>query len=299
MKILRFNDDRIGVLNAAGAVVDISDLISHRDIRGPQGTMEELIGRFPVYRPAIERLCDAQAGQPLVGLRLLAPLARPSRVLAAYGGYDDRNVPLEFFHKAPELVGPGADIRLPDVPAITGFNAEAELAFVIASPCKDVAERAAMEHVFGYVPFFDVSARGLTRRSQLLPKGQDGFATCGPWITTVDEIPDLAALTVTSWVNGQPNQDYPTRRMSHSVASQVAWLSRFIRLRPGDLVATGTFHEGLGDLNPGDRLEIEITNLGRAAFPVVGDGPRKTRKGPGGGAPAASGGFDRDAMTKV
>jgi 2-keto-4-pentenoate hydratase/2-oxohepta-3-ene-1,7-dioic acid hydratase in catechol pathway len=149
-----------------------------------------------------------------------------------------------------------------------------------------------MECVFGYVPFFDVSARGLVRRSQLLPKGQETFAPCGPWITTRDEVPDPYNLTVKSWVSGAPRQNYSTRHMAHRIAKQVAWLSRFVRLGPGDVVATGTYHEGLGPVNVGDTIEIEIGGLGRASFNVAGDSPRKA-KGyqPGGGV--------RIEMTKV
>ena len=283
MQVLRFNDDRIGVLKNGDAVVDISGLISHREIRGAQGTMDELIGNFAAYRPGIDKLLTSENGQPLAGVTLKPPLVRPSRVLAAFVNYLDRpdrtvdSLPMEFFHKAPELVGPEGTILLPDIEAVAEFHAEAELAFVIGRHCKNVSEAEAMDHVFGYVPFFDVSARGMTRRSQFLPKGQDTFAPAGPWITTRDEVRDPHDLTVKSWVNGEARQDYNTKHMAHKIPAQIAWLSRFIQLQPGDVVATGTYHTGLGPVNVGDTLEIDISGLGRARFFCRGSSPRKAK----------------------
>lgn len=282
MKILRFNDDRIGVLQDGETVADISDVISYREERGPQRVMEELIGNFDTYRPEIEAIAAKSEGVALADVRLLAPVPRPSRCLAAFVNYLDNpertkdNLPNEFFHKAPELVGPEGNIELPDIERVVVFQAEAELAYVIGRPAKHVSEAEAMDYVFGYVPFFDVSARGLVRRSQFLPKGQDTFAPCGPWITTADEIPDPHGLQVKSWVNDEPRQDYNTRHMAHHIADQISWLSKFIQLQPGDVIATGTYHEGLGPVNVGDRLRIEIEGLGGSSFNVSGTSPHKS-----------------------
>jgi len=285
MKILRFDDDRVGILKADDRVVDVSDLISHRRERGPQRVMEELIGNFVSYRPQIERLVTRSAGTPLAGVKLSAPVPRPSNCLGAFLNYVDtperkaEHLPNEFFHKAPDLLGPEGTIDLQDIAPVKEFTPEAELAFVIGKHAKHVAEADAMDHVFGYVPFFDVSARGLIRRAMLLPKGQDTFSPCGPWITTKDEIADPHRLQVRSWVNGKLRQDYSTAHMANRIPSQVSWLSRFIQLHPGDVIATGTHHSGLGPINPGDVLEIEIERLGRARFFAKGNSPRKDTRG--------------------
>lgn len=283
MKILRFNDDRIGVLGPDQAhILDINDVVSHRVERGPQRFMEVLIEGFDSYRPEIEaRLARGLADVPLASVRLLAPIPRPSKVLGAFLNYldsPDRKLellPNEFFHKAPELLGPEGTIELMDLPAVKEFNPEAELAFVIGRHAKHVREADAMDHVFGYVPFFDISARGIKRRSLVIPKGQDTFAPCGPWITTKDEVPDPHDLRVRSWVSGGPRQDFSTSDMAHKIPDQLSWLSRFLQLNAGDVIATGTHHKGLGCLNPGDTLEIEIERLGRARFHVGGDSPHK------------------------
>ena len=281
MKIVRFNDDRIGVLKNENEVVDVSEVISHRTEKGSQRVIEEVIERFALLRPEFERIAAKGKGLSLSGIKLLAPIPRPSKCLAAFVNYLDRpdqkpeNMPNEYFYKAPELVGPEGTVELLDIPPVTVFHPEAELAFVIGKRAKNVNEAAAMDHVFGYVPFFDISARGLVRRSQFVPKGQDTYGPCGPWITTKDEIPDPYNIVVKSWVNGKPRQNYNTKFMAHKIPEQIAWLSRFVRLEPGDVIATGTYHEGLGPINNGDVLEIEIEKMGKARFFIKGYGPRK------------------------
>jgi 2-keto-4-pentenoate hydratase/2-oxohepta-3-ene-1,7-dioic acid hydratase in catechol pathway len=137
MKILRFNDDQIGVLKNGDRVVDVSDVISYRAERGPQRVMEELIANFEGYRNKIERILDREEGVPLDSVKLLAPVPRPSKCLAAFVNYLDKpgrtvdKLPNEFFHKAPELVGPGGNIILLDIPSVIVFHAETELAVVI------------------------------------------------------------------------------------------------------------------------------------------------------------------------
>lgn len=280
MKILRFNDDRIGVLNQ-NRVIDVSEAISYRVEKGPQRVIEEIIETFNIYRSRFEQIAAKKSGVSLNSVKLLAPIPRPSKCLAAFVNYLDRpdrsleSLPNEYFYKAPELVGPEGTVELLDLPSVVVYQPEAELAFVIGKRAKNVKEAQAMDHVFGYVPFFDISARGLTRRTQFIPKGQDTFGPCGPWITTKDEIPDPHDIEVKSWVNGKPRQNYSTRFMAHKIPDQMAWLTRFTQLQPGDVIATGTYHEGLGPINDGDVLEIEIAGMGRARFFIKGHGARK------------------------
>ncbi len=284
MKILRFNDDRIGILKNDSHVVDISAIISHREERGPQRTMEVLIENFDDLRGEIDRMVAASDGVPLASVKLLVPLPRPSKVLGAFLNYldaPDRKLellPNEFFHKAPELLGPEGDIIFRDLAPVKECTPEAELAFVVGKRAKDVSEDDAMSHVFGYVPFFDISVRGIKRRSLVIPKGQDTHGPCGPWIVTRDEIPDPHNLNVKSWVDGTLRQDYNTCDMAHKIPEQISWLSKFIQLQPGDVIATGTHHKGLGPLNVGNILEIEIEKIGKARFYVKGDMPYKDTK---------------------
>ena len=281
MKILRFNEDRIGVLKDEHTVVDVSEGITSRKAKGPERVTEEIIEKFRRYRRRFERIVNQENGVPLSSVKLLAPLPQPRKCLAAFSNYLDRpdrsleNSPNEYFYKAPELLGPEGTVVLLDLPPVVVYQAEAELAFVIGKKAKNVSEKEAMDYVFGYVPFFDISARGMTRRSQFVPKGQDSYGPCGPWITSKDEIPDPHNVVVKSWINGQLKQNYSTKNMAHKIPDQIAWLSRFVQLQPGDVITTGTYHEGLVPINDGDVIEIEIERMGRTKFFVKGHGPRK------------------------
>lgn len=299
MKILRFDADRIGILKDGDRVVDVSPAIRYASEKGPQRVIEEVIGEFDLYRSRFEDIASREGGVPLSSVKLLAPIPRPSKCMDAFSNYLDRpdrkleNMPLDFFYKAPELVGPEGTIELLDIPPVSVFQPEAELAFVIGKRAKNVLRDEAMDYVFGYVPMFDISARGLTRRTLLLHKGQDTHGPCGPWITTKDEVPEPHNLTVKSWVNGEIRQNYSTRSMAHKIPEQIAWLSRFLQLQPGDVIATGTHHEGLGPINDGDALEIEIEKLGKAKFLVKGYGPRKDAEWKPGGSAAPGGGISK------
>ena len=281
MKILRFNDDRVGVIKNGDMVVDVSDSISSRKAKGGQRVMEEIIEGWRKYRRRFEKILAEQNGVPLNSVQLLCPLPRPGKCIAAFSNYIDRpgrtadNFPHEYFYKSPDLVGPGGAVELRDIPAAVVYQPEAEFAYVIGKTAKNVTESKALDFVFGYVPFFDISTRGLLRRTHFVGKGQGSHGCCGPWLITKDEIPDPHNVVVKSWTSGEPRQNYNTSAMAHKIPDQIAWLTRFVTLSPGDIVATGTFHEGLKPVNSGDTIEIEFENMGRAKFQVTGNSPRK------------------------
>ena len=178
MKILRFNDDRIGVVKDENMVVDVSDCISARKAKGPQRVMEEIIEGWRKYRRRFEKVLAEQSGVPVDSVQILSPLPRPGKCIAAFSNYIDRpertadNFPNEYFYKSPDLVGPGGAVELRDIPASVVYQPEAEFAFVIGKTAKDVPENKALDYVFGYVPFFDISTRGMVRRTQFVRKGQ-------------------------------------------------------------------------------------------------------------------------------
>ena len=113
MKILRFNDDRIGVIKDDNMVVDVSDTISARKAKGPQRVMEEIIEGWRKYRRRFEKILAEQEGVPVKACSSSARFARPGKFLAAFSNYIDRpertadNFPNEYFYKSPDLVGPG------------------------------------------------------------------------------------------------------------------------------------------------------------------------------------------------
>ena len=93
---------------------------------------------------------------------------------------------------------------------------------------------------------------------------------------TKDEAPDPQNLQVRLWLNGELKQNYNTSEMTHSVAAQIAWLTQYITLMPGDVVACGTHHMGLSPINDGDKVEVEVEGLERLSLSVRSFGERKT-----------------------
>ena len=307
VKILRFDDDNIGILKNGDKVVDVSEVVSHRDLKGAQRAIEEVISNFDDCRDDIERIVGREEGVPLDSVQLLSPIPRPSKCLGAFLNYVDMpgrsldNLPLEFFYMDPALLGPGGTIELVEIPEIIEFQPEAELAFVIGKVAKNVSVNEAMDYVFGYVPFFDISVRGITRYTRFLTKGQASHGPCGPWVTTKDEVPDPYKLNVKSWVNGELAQNYNTEYMAHKISAQVAWASRFVQLEPGDVIATGTYHVGRKPIKDGDHLEIEIEGMGKTGFHAKGFSP--TRKASPLSAPSgpkpSPGPADLDTITRI
>jgi hypothetical protein len=141
VKILRFDDDRIGVIKNDDKVVDVSDAISARKAKGPQRVIEEIIEGWRKYRRRFEKIMSEQEGVPLSSVQLRSPLPRPSKCIAAFSNYIDRpertadSFPNEYFYKSPDLVGPDGAVELTDIPAAVVYQPEAELA-LSANPLK-------------------------------------------------------------------------------------------------------------------------------------------------------------------
>jgi 2-keto-4-pentenoate hydratase/2-oxohepta-3-ene-1,7-dioic acid hydratase in catechol pathway len=274
MRLVTFGEDlRPGVVVDRG-VVDLSPLLREPRSGGSEEQMLDLIARFGELRPRIERLAGSASAIPLEAARLRAPVPRPGKVLAAIGNFTEfgqRQVePLDWFFKSPEsVIGPGDTINLPPHPARV-FHHEAELGVVIGQRCRDLTAEEAMQAVFGFTCFIDVSARDLGRPqvSTFFGKSFDTFGPMGPWVVTADEVPDPYALEVRLWVNGQLRQEYPLSDMMHRIPQQIAHATAFTTLLPGDLIACGTNHQGLGALQHGDDVEMEITGIGRLSVSV-------------------------------
>ncbi len=150
---------------------------------------------------------------------------------------------------------------------------EAELALVIKGPAKKVSQANWRSAVFGYTCLIDVSARGEGRRTwkagSWLGKSFDTFAPIGPCIVTADEIPEPNDLVVRFWNDGQLRHNYNTDDMEHRVPELVEFASTIMTLNTGDLIACGTNHEGLGALQDGETIEIEIEQIGRMSLKVA------------------------------
>ena len=274
-----------GIFTERG-VVSLAGTVERRHT--PQLTMQGVIDEFGRLRPALEGLAADGEARPLAAVRLHAPLPRPGKILCCIANYWEhaqrKARPLNMFLKNPEaVVGPGDTIMLPEFAEPWIFMHEAELALVIKGPAKKVSRANWQSAVFGYTCLIDVSARGEGRRTwkagSWLGKSFDTFAPIGPCIATADEIPEPNDLVVRFWNNGQLRHNYNTDDMEHRVPELVEFASTIMTLNTGDLIACGTNHEGLGALQDGETVEIEIECIGRMSLKVADPLKRSWERG--------------------
>ena len=266
----------VGADAAVGAAVDVEDLLGD----GPW-TMARLLGALPASLDRVRAALDADVGaaaRPIASLRLLAPVPRPSKIVAVGRNYREHaaeeaaalpDAPLLFAKLPSAVVGDAAPVVWSA--DLTGqVDYEAELAVVIGRRARCVPVAEAIDHVLGYTCLNDVSARDLQVRDGqwTRAKGLDTFCPMGPWVVTTDEIPDPGVLRVRCRVNGEVRQDASTAALVHGVAALIAYCSRSFTLEPGDVLATGTpggvgaFRDPPVFLADGDVVEVEIQGIG-------------------------------------
>lgn len=218
---------------------------------------------------------EAQLDEMPAHWRWLPPVPRPGKIIAMVQNY--RKHAEEFGNTAPPE--PAWFAKLPSslaaheseimIPAwLEGrVDHEVELAVVIGARASNVPEASALDYVAGYTVLNDVSARRVQKadRENRLPwtrcKNLDTFTPSGPYFVPARYVPDAQNLRIACRVNGEPRQGATTADMIHPIARQVAVMSRWMTLEPGDLIATGT-PEGVGALNDGDICECEIAGIG-------------------------------------
>lgn len=224
---------------------------------------------------------------PLYRVHLRAPVPDPGKIIAVGLNYRDHSIeagakavpktPILFAKFTTSLCGPGDAIVIPATDPQVDY--EAELAVVIGRKGKRVRAAQAYDHVAGYMPLNDVSARAWQFGDKQWVRGKscDTFCPTGPWLTTREEIADPHALGIAARVNGTTLQDSNTSKMIFRVPELIEFISESITLNPGDIIATGT-PEGVGIfrtppvlLKAGDVVEIEIEKLGVLRNPVVAE----------------------------
>jgi len=278
MKLVRYGRpgaERPGAIDAGGTLHDLSRFI--KDVTPAAlapATLRRLraanLARLPVVR-----------GRPRVG----CPLAGIGKMVCIGLNYTDHAaevgmaLPKEptLFIKAPSAIcGPDDAIVRPR--GSVKLDYEVELGVVIGRDARYLSEADALRHVAAYCLVNDVSERefqmehgGTTTKG----KSADTFGPTGPWLVTSDEAGDPQALALWTTVNGERRQDGNTAKMIFSVASLIAYVSRFMSLRAGDVISTGT-PAGVGHgqkpqkyLQPGDVVEMGITNLGTQRHKVI------------------------------
>lgn len=224
---------------------------------------------------------------PLEEVRLLAPIPAPPNIICIGLNYRDHaeeskmaipDKPVVFAKFTNSIASPDDPVIIPTGTRKADY--EAELVAVIGKETKDVAEDAALDHVFGYMNGNDISARDLQQGDAAgqwsVGKSPDTFGPIGPYLVTADEVGDPQDLSVRLIRNGEVVQDGHTRDMIFTVAEIVSHLSKTQTLVPGDIIMTGTpagvilgYPEDERDwLKAGDEMTVEITGLGSLTNPV-------------------------------
>jgi 2-keto-4-pentenoate hydratase/2-oxohepta-3-ene-1,7-dioic acid hydratase in catechol pathway len=208
-------------------------------------------------------------------VRLLAPVL-PSKVVAVGRNYAEHaremghevpTDPVIFLKPSTSVIGPDDAIVRPE--GVGRVDYEGELAVIIGKLVRRLGSAEAIQAVLGFTCANDVTARDLQRSDVQWTRGKgfDTFCPLGPWIETDLDSSDLAVHTL---VNGEPRQQARTSQLEHGVADLLAFVSRVMTLLPGDVLLTGT-PAGVGPLEVGDRVEVEIEGIGVLANDVVAE----------------------------
>ena len=214
--------------------------------------------------------------------RLLAPVI-PTKVVAVGRNYVDHademgselpERPLIFLKPPTSVIGPLQAIRVPA--DSENVHHEAELAVVIGKVARDVPAEDAGAYILGYTAANDVTARDLQRidGQWTRAKGFDTFCPLGPAIDT--DLDPLEGLQITCRVNGDMRQSGSTADMIFGVSELLSYISHVMTLLPGDVILTGT-PSGVGPIEPGDKVEVEIEGVGVLMNPVIARSDRIAR----------------------
>ncbi len=278
MKLVRYGpkgQEKPGLLDSGGTIRDLSAIVA--DIDGaalaPE-SLDRLRGLDPASLPRVEG--QPRLGPCVTGVGKIIAIGLNYSDHAAETGAEVPKEPITFMKATTAITGPYDEVEIPRGSERTDW--EVELAVVIGSTAKYVREEEAMAHVAGYCILNDVSERDFQMNhcgQWVKGKSHDTFAPIGPWLVTRDEIPDPNDLAMWLEVDGRRYQDGNTRTMIFKVPYLVSYLSRFMRLAPGDIIATGTPPGvGLGQqppvfLRPGQTMRLGIAGLGEQRLVTV------------------------------
>jgi 2,4-didehydro-3-deoxy-L-rhamnonate hydrolase len=261
-------DQTGGLRSLAGVIADVSP-----EVLAP-ARLAALAAIDPLSLPRVDP--GQRLGAPVAGIGKYICIGLNYRDHAEEAGLPVPDEPIVFLKAITALSGPNDPIMPPA--GATQLDWEAELAVIIGTRAKNIAVGEALEHVAGYCVANDVSERAFQMQSSQWDKGKgcDTFGPLGPWLVSRDEVPDPQCLGIWLDVNGRRMQSGNTRTMVFSVAEIVAYVSRYMTLMPGDVIATGT-PPGVGMgmrpepvyLRSGDVVELGIDGLGRQRQYVV------------------------------
>lgn len=275
MKLVRFGEkgkEQPGVWMGDGRILDLRAVAFHIEDYNEHFFSNNGLGQLAILLgdPGA-KFVDAD------GVRLGAPIARPSKIICVGANYADhakefgRDVPKEpiLFSKATTAInGPHDPVELPDGAQVV--DSEAELAVVIGRKASSVKAADALDYIAGYTVLNDVTERIVQKANGqwFRGKGFDTFCPMGPWLVTKDEVPDPDNLKVWGKHNGTVLQDGSTADMMFGIPSLIEYITQGMTLLPGDVISTGT-PDGIGSardpqvlMRPGDVVEVGVDGVG-------------------------------------
>ena len=278
MKLLRFGpsgSEKPGILDANGVMRDLSGHVPDWSAASLCPDRLRSLALLPLEdMPAVDG--QVRLGAPFTGVGKFVAIGLNYSDHAAESGMPTPSEPIIFMKSTTCIQGPDDDVMLPKDSAKTDW--EVELGVVIGRTARYVEEARALDHVAGYLVVNDVSERAYQlERGGTWDKGKgcDTFGPIGPWLVTTDEVSDPQDLDMWLEVNGRRVQTGNTRTMIFGVATLVSYCSRFMTLRPGDIITTGT-PPGVGMgmkpptfLKAGDTMRLSIAGLGAQNQKVV------------------------------
>lgn len=234
----------------------------------------------PVVKWVEDRLSRGFDYLALNDYRLLAPIERPPTIYALGRNFPSHAIehagriseePIVFAKASGSVIGPEEPIIYKKF--LTRVDPEAELAVIIGRRGSNISEEEAESFIAGYTILNDVTARDMQSADIAVShpwfrsKSIDTFCPMGPFVVLPDEIKEPVELNIELWVNGEIRQKDNTRNLTFKIPYIISWLSKYLTLVPGDVIATGT-PEGMKPVFPGDLIEIMIEKIGVLRNPV-------------------------------
>ncbi len=271
MKLCRYDDDRLGVV-IGDAVHDVTEAQTQIRAAHPYASYSDaVIAALPQWREKLEKMAPNAPAKALSSVKLLSPIARPGKVMAAPTNYAAHIEEMAgrrkelgistspkigtagiFLKSNTSVVGPseGISMRFPE----RSNEHEAEIVAIIGRQGTNISIDKAYDYIAGYCLGLDMTARGPEDRS--FRKSIDGYSVLGPWFVTADEIVDPANLPFELTVSGsEPKQKSNTAQLIYDIPKLIEFASSFYTLYPGDVYYTGT-PEGVSPVKPGDRIRM-------------------------------------------
>jgi len=278
MKLCRFDEDRLGVVKGdmvhdVTAAQDEIRKSARYDMKG-----DAVIAALPAWRARIEEMAAKAPGKPISSVKLLSPVARPTKAMAAPTNYKKHieemrsrtDLPKDATRAPPNIekagiflkanssivgVSEGIPLRFPD-----RLNEhEIELVIIIGKQGTDIPKAKFKDYIAGYAMGLDMTCRGSEDRS--FRKSIDGYSVIGPWMVTADEVANPDDIVITLHCNDDLRQTADTKDLIYDCGRLIEFASSFYTLYPGDVIFTGT-PEGVSPIEAGDEIVATIEKIG-------------------------------------